>query len=408
MTSLTATRELRVMRVAASVTMNTIMRTQLAFLRDAGLAIVCVCDDDEWADEVRALGVDVVPLGLGRRPNPLQAVIWGARFYRLLKQERPDIAHLHNAFHGIVGRPIARLAGVPVVVQSIHNWWYLEPESSIRARVYLALERFAGRFADAVFFLNHDDLRRATAGRIVNPDRVHFIGNGIDTGSLERRLAMVSRVEERRRLNLAPDDLAITMIARLEHPKDHDTLLRGFARLAEDAPNAKLLLAGQGLEEASIRRLASSLRIGESTRFLGHVSDVSGLLKASDCLVLTSYYEGISRCVIEGLVARLPVVGSDTVGIRDVISHERTGLLVRPRDVDELYAALSRLSSDPLARRRLGEAGHAAAMRDFDEALPAQRVLDLYQSLLAAKMGRAEEAGMLRFRQRLRLGKVRG
>lgn len=367
--------------------MNTIMRTQLAYLRDAGLAVVCVCDDDEWAAEIRELGVDVIPLGMGRRPNPLHAAIWGYRFSRLLRHERPDIVHLHNAFHGIVGRPIARLAGVPVVVQTIHNWWYLEPERSLRARLYTRLERFAARFSDAVLFINHDDVRRARELTIVPPQRVYFVGNGIDTRALESRLATASRQEARFRVLLDPGDLVVSMIARLEHPKDHRTLLRAFARLLAEAPHARLLLAGQGLEEESIRELASSLGIAEATRFVGHVSDVSGLLTASDILVLASHCEGFGRCLVEGMVAGLPVVGTDVPGIRDVIAHERTGLLVPPRDVAGLHAALSRLAFDPSARNRLGEAGRQSALRDFDEALPARRVLDVYRLLLAEKRG---------------------
>jgi glycosyltransferase involved in cell wall biosynthesis len=379
-----------VLRVATSITMNTIMRTQLAFLRDAGLSVVCVCDDDEWAAEVRALGVAVIPLGMGRRPNPLQAAIWGYRFARLLRRERPDIVHLHNAFHGIVGRPIARLSGVPVVVQTIHNWWYLEPAGSLRARVYTQLERFAARFSDAVLFINHDDVRRAGELGIVPPERIHFVGNGIDTLALERRLVTASRREARGRLELDHGDLVITMIARLEYPKDHGTLLEAFARLVADVPHARLLVVGQGLEEERIRELASSLDIVDATRFVGHVPDISGLLTASDILVLSSHCEGFGRCLVEGMVAGLPVVGTDVPGIRDVIANEHTGLLVPQGDAGALHAALSRLALDPSERERLGEAGHAVALRDFDEALPAQRALDLYRTLLAEKRERKE------------------
>jgi glycosyltransferase involved in cell wall biosynthesis len=385
-----AEKPVRVARVATSITINTIMRTQLAAMQAAGLSVACVCDEDEWTDDVRALGVDVIPLGMGRRPNPLQALLWAARFYRILRREKVDIAHTHNAFHGLLGRPVAKLAGVPVVVQTIHNWWYLEPPSSLRARVYLLLERFAARFSDAVLFINHDDVSRAQQARIVKPERIYFIGNGIDTRALEERLSARSREDERARLGFTPLDVAILMVARLEHPKDHDTLLRAYARLAGEWPRTRLLLAGQGLEEQNVRALAESLGIADRTTFLGHVPDVSGLLKASDVLVLASHCEGFGRCLVEAMVAGLPVIGSDVPGIRDVIVNEQTGLLVPPRDVESLHSALSRLVVDASARSRLGEAGREAAVRDFDEALPAQRVLEVYRTLLAAKRGAAE------------------
>jgi hypothetical protein len=164
----------RVVRVATSKAMNTIMRTQIAFLRDEGLDVLCVCDDDEWTPAIRSLGVRVIPLGMGRRPGPIRALLWAVRFYVLLRRERVEIAHTHNAFHGLLGRPVAKLARVPVVVQTVHNWWYLEPENSLRARVYLVLERLAARFSDAVLFINRDDVRRAQAARIVRRYRVHF------------------------------------------------------------------------------------------------------------------------------------------------------------------------------------------------------------------------------------------
>jgi glycosyltransferase involved in cell wall biosynthesis len=65
-------------------------------------------------------------------------------------------------------------------------------------------------------------------------------------------------------------------------------------------------------------------------------------------------------------------------------------LLVPQGDAGALHAALSRLALDPSERERLGEAGHAVALRDFDEALPAQRALDLYRTLLAEKRERKE------------------
>ncbi len=374
----------RLLRAATSVTMHTIMQNQLALLREAGFSVQCVCDDDEWTDAIRALGVEVVPLGMGRRPGPIQALSWGIRFFLLLKRQRVDIVHTHNAFHGLIGRPIARLAGVPVIVQTIHNWWYLAPENGRRARAFLLFERFAAQFSDAVLFLNRDDERRAVGEKIVPPERIHFIGNGINTRAFERLLARNSREQARQRLD-AGSCVIITMIARLEAPKDHETLLRAFAKLVADHEDTRLLVAGQGLEEHRVRSLARSLGLDEHIRFLGHVSDVPALLKATDILVLSSQREGVPRSVIEGMVARLPVVGSDAPGIRDAIDAGQTGYLFPPGDVEALHDALECLIRDPAARQRMGEAGYHRAMTSFDEASVVMQTTELYRSLLAQK-----------------------
>jgi glycosyltransferase involved in cell wall biosynthesis len=373
----------RVARVGTSITLNTVLRTQISMMHRDGYSVVCVCDDDRWTQAIRDLGVSVRPLGMGRRPNPLRALAWGARFFRLLRRERFDIVHTHNAFHGLVGRPVARLARTPVVTQTTHNWWYLEPRGSLRARAFAMLETIAAHFSDAVFFQNASDYRRAIDEHIVPEAKCHLIGNGIDTARFSALVSGASRAHQRVAHGLGEREIAIAMVARLEWPKDHDTLLRAFARLCDEREDVTLILTGQGLEEARVRGLARTIGLGAKVRFTGHVSNVAGLLSASDILVLSSGHEGFSRCLVEGMVAGLPVVGSDVPGIRDVIDDGRTGLLVPAADVDALYAALSRLAGDPELRATLGAAGRETALARFDERDAALRIASVYRTLLA-------------------------
>jgi glycosyltransferase involved in cell wall biosynthesis len=83
------------------------------------------------------------------------------------------------------------------------------------------------------------------------------------------------------------------------------------------------------------------------------------------------------------MLAGVPVVASDVVGVRDVVSHDETGLLVPPADPAALAAALLRLRRDEVLARRLAEAGRRAAIDRFDERVPALRVVRVYQELLA-------------------------
>jgi glycosyltransferase involved in cell wall biosynthesis len=383
-----STREaVRIARIGTSITLNTVLRTQISILGRSGFSVACICDDDEWTSELRRLGVEVLPLGMGRRPGPLRALLWGMRLYRLLRNERFDVVHTHNAFHGLVGRPIARLARAPVVTQTIHNWWYLEPRGALRPRAYALLEKLAARFCDAVFFINSDDYARAVEEGLVPARKCYLVGNGIDTTGFSACVGRASRERERSELGLRDGDIAFTMVARLEWPKDHDTLLRAFARLRAERDDVTLVLAGQGLEEGRVRRLTYELGVAPSVRFTGHCADVPGLLAASDVAVLSSGYEGFGRCLVEGMVAGLPVVGSDVPGIRDVIDDERTGLLVRASDAGALHAALRRLALDARLRSRLGAAGRVEAMTRFDEREAALRIATVYRSLLAGSSG---------------------
>lgn len=380
----TAERRPRVARVGSSVSLNTVLRNQLGMLAEQGFEIVCVCDDDEWAEPLRAAGHEVWPLGMGRRPGPLRLLLWTARFTVALRRRPVDVVHTVNAFHGLGGRLAARLARVPVVVHTVHNWYFLQPFGSRRSRLLATLERLANRLSDRVFFQNRDDHALGVERRLIAPEKRAYIGNGIDVDGFRRDLAAHHRAAARAELGLPAGAAVVTMVARLEPPKDHPTLLEAVARLAPDRPEAHLLLVGHGLDTDTTLALADKLGLAGRMTFLGYRRDVPRILTASDVVALVSHQEGMPRGLMEAMVAGLPVVGTDVVGIRDVIRDGETGLLVPPRDPDALHAALRALLADPDLAARLARSGQAHALAHFDERIPARIVGDTYRELLAA------------------------
>jgi glycosyltransferase involved in cell wall biosynthesis len=355
----------------------------MRWLAQDGFHIICVCDDDEWTQALRDDGFEVWPIGMGRRPGPLSALSWGFCFFRALRSSPVDVVHTHNAFHGLVGRVVARLARVPVVVQTIHNWWYLDPPGSRRARMFRFLERLAARFSDRVLFLNRDDLQRAEIERIVPAPKRGLIGNGIDLDGFSDRLERVGRHEARATLGLDETHYVVATVARLEWPKDHDTLLAAFAEVKKALSEARLLVVGQGLDSARIQELAQTLGVHDRVDFLGHLEDVVPVLRAADVFVLSSAHEGIPRCLIEGMLAGLPLVASDVVGIRDVIDDRRTGLRFPLGNARTLAAALLELASDACLSAELGREARRTALERFDERKSAAAVGEAYRELLA-------------------------
>jgi glycosyltransferase involved in cell wall biosynthesis len=373
----------RVARVATSISLNLILLNQMRYLRDDGFDVVCVCDDDGWAERLRGHGFEVWPLGMGRRPGPVAAAAWALRFHRLLRARRVDVVHTHNAFHGIAGRFAARAARVPVVAQTVHNWWYLDPAQSRGSRPYRLLERLAARCSDAVFFINRDDHERALRERIVADAKRHFIGNGIDVAGFGAEVARVDRTAVRGELGIDATAPVVTMIARLEPPKDHDQMLDAFSRVRRELPAARLLLAGYGMRRDAIVARAQSAGLDGSVSFLGYRDDIAALVAASDVVALASRQEGFGRALVEAMVGGVPVVGTDVVGIRDVIRDGETGLLVPPGDADALAAALLRLLRDGALRASLAERARCYAEEHFDERDAARRIAAVYRELLA-------------------------
>ena len=373
-----------VFRVGTSITLNRVLRTQLRLLHEQGWHLHAICDEDEWTPQLRALGIAHRPLGMGRRPGPLAMLVWAVRFWRLCRSERPTVVHTHNAFHGLAGRIAARAAGVPIIVQTVHNWYYLEPGSGLRARVLLWLERLGARCSDLLLFINSEDVERARALAIAPPQKCRFIGNGIDTEALVKALAALEAHAARSALGLEPDDAVLAMIARLEPPKDHLTLLEALPAVRARLPGLRVLLAGHGLRTLTVKERALELGIEHYVTFLGHRDDVPAILAAADAVVLSSTCEGFGRCLVEAMIAGRPVVGTNVVGIRDVISHGETGLLVPLGDAGALAEALVQALTGADGVPEMVARARAVATARFDERIVATRVDRAYQDLLEA------------------------
>ncbi|MGH9905837.1 MAG: glycosyltransferase, partial [Pyrinomonadaceae bacterium] len=132
------------------------------------------------------------------------------------------------------------------------------------------------------------------------------------------------------------------------------------------------------------------LRIGNDVEFLGFRDDRLTFLKGFDVFVLPSRLEGIPRCLMEAMAARIPVVASDIPGCRDLISHDETGLLFELDNVESLLRCLSEVM-DPNVRVRLGQAARDVVVVNYSAATMARQYHGLYSGLLADPLGKVWE-----------------
>jgi glycosyltransferase involved in cell wall biosynthesis len=200
----------------------------------------------------------------------------------------------------------------------------------------------------------------------VDAGKIKVIRNGIET---------VAPQWDRRtwRERLAVDDRSFVacMVANLHNNKDHPTLLRAWRKVLDrfcaSGRSATLVLAGRhdGAYE-SLVSLAKELKVDDSVRFAGHVSDVAGLLSAADVSVFSSRSEGCPNAVLESMAAGLPVVGTDIEGIREVLGPNGAQFLAPLEDADGLASVLLKLANDPALRACLGHENRALVHANYD------------------------------------------
>ena len=329
-----------------------------------------VCSSGSHVRLLRAAGIPVTVINTTRGLEPTKlgrATVQLAQFFR---RSKPDIVHTHCSIPGLVGRIAARLAGVPVVMHTVHGFHFHECSSRASRTIYSAAERTLAAISDALLTENHEDLH--VIKRWGRP-RVHaqMVGNGID----------IDRYAQFARHHTEPGRI-VTCIARFDPIKNHRDLLHVFARVHAQLSHARLRLIGDGALRPQCEQLAADLGIAGVTDFLGYREDVERLLADTDVAVLLSWKEGMSRALLEPMAAGIPAVAWRVKGNRELIRSSQTGLLAAVGDLDETAAYIVHLLSDFGLRARLGAAAAESVRNSFDEIRVAERLRRVYGSLL--------------------------
>jgi glycosyltransferase involved in cell wall biosynthesis len=225
----------------------------------------------------------------------------------------------------------------------------------------------------------------------LNGHAVTTITNGIDCAGLAR--IADDRAGVCGEFGIRASGFVVANVANLIPVKNHELLVRAFARLVQQRPDASLILVGQLRETtASVRRLVTELGIGEKVFITGPRTDVPRIVKAADAFALSSKSEGLPVSLLEAMALGKPVVCTRVGGIPGVVTDSVEGFLV-PVDGPEIMAGrLAGLCDDVGLRQRMGQAGLAKVRAEYDIAGMVRRVEDEYRRLLEAKLKRGRVA----------------
>lgn len=296
-----------------------------------------------------------------------------ARLARGLARRRPDVVNVHFLMGQCVYFLMLRKIFGYRVVLSAHGSDVLRPSDPCRK--YLP---YFFRKADATTVVSShlQDEARKLAGDGARTDRIRLVPNGVDVDFW----------------SAAPRDPSETptlvTAGRLERVKGFDVLLDAFAEVRERAPSARLVLAGDGAERASLIARARELGVLEGVEFAGHLAphELRARLARASVFVLPSRSEGMPLALIEAMAAGVPVVATRVGGVPEVV-HSGTGRLVEPERPPELARAVLDVLRDDALARHLSKEGRARA-----EAFSRTKTHDAYERVFESAGRRAGSA----------------
>jgi glycosyltransferase involved in cell wall biosynthesis len=212
--------------------------------------------------------------------------------------------------------------------------------------------------------------------------RVLAIPNGIDTSAFNPAPAIRSGAIQGWRFGPGP---VVVTVANLLEAKGYPILLRAAAKVVSELKQCTFVAIGGEVEgdgyRASLERLAEQLGLRDRIQFLGWRKEVAEALRAADVAVFPSLTEGLPLALLEAMACGRPVVATAVGGVPEVVRHELTGLLVPPRDVDALAAAVLRLLNDRDLAERMGREGRRRVEVHFTLERVLSRTQELYEAL---------------------------
>lgn len=184
------------------------------------------------------------------------------------------------------------------------------------------------------------------------------------------------------------DDFIIISVGRLAAEKNWPTLLQAFAEVLSDHSRARLVLIGDGPDRRKLKRLSQQLGIAPRVDFVGKLpfEEVPIHLNAADLFAFASHTETQGLVTLEAMAAGLPVVAVNAAGTRDVVEHERDGLLTKD-DSHALAAAMKRMLDDPGVLDFFRQASMRKA-GELEVGRQAKKLIEVYEQVIEAKKAR--------------------
>jgi glycosyltransferase involved in cell wall biosynthesis len=331
--------------------------------------------------ESRGIECVVVP-SLGRELRPFRDIVTAWRLSQVMRRERPDVVHTHKAKAGALGRTVAALMGVPVIVHTFHGHVLRGYFGPAKTRFFIGLERLLARFTTKLVALSAGLVTELSDDLKVAPrERFQIVPLGFDLAPFAACVRTAGGGVLRKRIGVGPDDKLLAIIGRMVPVKGHDTFVAAAAELARKRTDVHFVFIGGGELEDRVREDVANRGLVSRAHFLGWQRDLVPLYADLDAVVLSSINEGTPVALIEAMACGVPVVSTTVGGVPDLLAQGRRGELVPPGDPQALAAGMDRALT-PEARAR-ASAIRAEVLQEFGGARLCRDLEHLYLDLYA-------------------------
>jgi glycosyltransferase involved in cell wall biosynthesis len=344
--------------------------------------VVCPCTANEREEEKKIQIYPILKISASRLGFLLNLLPNLLFTYNYLRKERPHVVNAHPCYPpGLFALP-AKLLGIPIV-GTAHGGDILMNRKleygNRRNFIAAKLTKFTLGKINLLTVVSKSLIPDAISAG-ADPSKIRVIYNGIDP----KRNQIQSNKDILERFQIANNDFVVLYVGRLMLIKRPADLVKAFSLVLKSISNAKLVIAGEGPEEANLKRLAIELDLEDRTTFAGFVTglDLDALYARCDVFVLPSEVEAFGITILEAMAYQKPVIASNIGAFVEILQDHKTGIIVPVGAVDRIASAIIEVHADEYFKTEMGKQARAEVEKRFNISKTARDYLEVYRALI--------------------------
>lgn len=371
------------------LSLKLLLSGQMKMMKDSGWDVLMVSADGREINEVvkrESSPHQIIPFT--RQITPFWDLYCLWLLFRLFRKERPDVVHTHTPKAGLLGMIAAKFAGVKVRIHTVAGLPYMAADKN-KKNLLVKAEKWTYKYATHIW-PNSESLKEfILSEKLIDASKVEVLGsgssNGVDLDIYNRSSLKENHlVAATMRVMPGENEFIVLAVGRLVKDKGIEELVKAFLD-SKIVNRAKLVLLGSFEQELNpiddqiMRQIQDHPRIVQ-IEWTDHVSHYMAI---SDILVHASHREGFPNVLLEAGAMQLPIICSNIIGNKDLVTDRISGLMFPVKKVDVLKDALEFAYVKREYMQQLAENLHQKIISNYDRKVMHALILENYNKLLS-------------------------
>ncbi len=301
-------------------------------------------------------------------------------FIKLIRKEKYDIVHTHEAKAGLITRLAAFFGGCQYIIYGLHGVTFNDPMSRLRYNVLVMVEKFTVWMVDLIVSVSQDCIDEYHKKKIALKIPVKLIYSGIDINRFVNPPSSTTLQELKEQLGIGSCDKILINIGRFSISKNQIQTLQALKDVIIEHPDTKCIFVGEGAELDNCKDYVNKHGMQKNVVFRGFTREIGELLHLADLLVITSLREGLPRVVVEASLCKVATVGFEVEGIREVLTDEESGFVVPSGDVKKLTSRIIDMLDNEDLRSKFAQKSFEYTKSRWDHHFMVDELRQIYNS----------------------------